>query len=89
MKIKPEHYAQLVQDLKASAGTLPSFGYFREVVARERVGADAEKFYRWELFSAAYHGTRDVVKHDFHCELYKYLNDSNIDAALKKAVKEI
>jgi hypothetical protein len=78
MKIKPEHYARIVEILKAALVKHPDCtraGY-------EAVGMSAER-HRWDLFRAG-----GGIK--FLCdEVYDYANDTHINNALKKAVTEL
>lgn len=71
LKMKAEHYERLSAALDAIHATVCREGY-------EHAGLSAERF-RWDMFCKA-------VDDDspFMDELYAYLNDSNIDSALRK-----
>jgi hypothetical protein len=77
MKIKPEHYDYIKNSIdsldKEKVKIHKSLGY----------GIDREKRFIWDLFNAAklYIYASNV--------LYKYLNDSHIETALYKIVKEL
>jgi hypothetical protein len=77
MKIKPEHYEQM----KAAINSLD-----RQKVTEHKalgLGQNKEKRFVWDLFSAAKLYSFASVT------LYSYLNDSHIETALFKIVKEL
>jgi hypothetical protein len=77
MKIKPEHYAYM----KMAIDALPK----DQVLAHKekKLGKDIDMRFRWDLFYAANLAT-------WVCDnCYSYLNDTHIDTALKRIVKEL
>lgn len=74
MKIRPEHYATLKKGITEICHTVEPI--------------EDEKEYRWSLLDAAVHAHKIPV--DFVAKtLYDYLNDPQIDTALKRVVKEL
>ena len=46
---------------------------------------DLDKRFRWDIYRASY----SKYDKDLPAKLYKYLNDSHIDSALKSIIKEL
>ena len=80
MKIKPEHYAVILDALKRLGGKIEKHREFLRSDARVK---DLEMRLRWD---AAYATglTRWFCEH-----IYSYANDEHIDTALRAAMKEI
>jgi hypothetical protein len=80
MKITPEHYSTL----KSIIGSFNR----EQVLAHKalKLGKDPEMRFRWDLFTFAMRsGTGNITINDF----YRYANDSHIDTALKRIVREL
>ena len=71
MKIKPEDYNKLSEMVNTVIKTSPDIrnAYIRAGFSEMR--------YRWDLYHSG-------VNREFQIKLYEYLNDDNIDSALKK-----
>lgn len=76
MKITEKHYLFMKKKMAENKNKIPAMAIYEK-------NKLSEKRYRWDL----------VIKSgllNFICDdLYKYLNDSHIDTALRKIVKEI
>lgn len=85
MKIKKEHYAHIKKEMSAKLADTPNcdvMEYF-EHIKNDASVKDAGMLTRWDLFNAA-----GLTR--YSCDtLYKYLNDTHIDTALKQIAKEI
>ena len=89
MKIKKEHYAKIKQQIKTavisalenSEGS-KTFADWQEYYMEQGL---SQKRFRWDLWyiGGSYRTT------DFIYELYDYVNDTHIDTALKRIVKEL
>ncbi len=78
MKITPEDYADLKESCDLRISRLSDYPtYVAAVMAYSIDGLSPERF-RWDLFHSAVGGT-----HLFH-RLYRYLNDAQIDTALRR-----
>lgn len=88
MKMSNETYAKLLeacQTVKADprhAGITPA--YYRE----QKIGKNTDERFRWDMFwaSMSKNGRHNT---EFYNEVTNGLNDSHIDTALKRIVKEL
>ncbi len=80
MKIKPEHYEHMKQEIEPLAKLIPEH---RAYLVNEGKAKDIEKRLRWDLFYAA-----KLTR--YACDtLYSYMHDDHIDTALKGIMKEL
>lgn len=80
MKIKPEHYAKMRDEIAKIADRLPAH---REALKSDPRVKDLEMRLRWDAAWMASLGR-------FLCaELYPYANDTHIDTALRKIMVEL
>ena len=79
MKMTQQHYDNLVASLRGVKGNHPTI----TPKSYSDSGKPLKRF-MWEAF----HVARNYGRTDIS-ELYSYLNDSHIETALKKAVKEV
>jgi len=78
MKIKPEHYNHVKQEMAKIP--IETVRQHKENLKLDLRVKDLDMRLRWDWFRAA----------GLHCDvLYKYLDDTHIDTALKKIVKEL
>ena len=78
-KMKPKHYQQLEKMCKyhiASTG---------KTYTKRKVGS-SYVCYVWDAYYAA---MQDETNHPLHAELYTYLDDTNIETALKRIFKHV
>lgn len=95
MKITNGHYKILSRYIDAGLTEYFSRGnsweglkyHYSHVVAKEDNVKDVWKRFRWDLFWHAKKINEDMC--GFIDELYKYLDDTHIDASLKKKVVEL
>ena len=82
MKIKPEHYQNM---LKAISTNIDKRGYeiHKAQVIKEGKAKDVAKRMRWDLMHC-YVGSRWLCDN-----LYSYLDDSHIDTALRRIVANL
>jgi hypothetical protein len=83
MKIKAEHYATL-------KGMISQYSHEnREALLAHKalkLGKDPERRFRWDMFTFARRsGTEKFMIED----IYKYANDTHLDTALKRIVREL
>lgn len=76
MKMKPEHYRYLKEKIDAMPNKEIVYKYYREH------GLNDER-YRWDLLLSC-----NLIAW-IHDNLYGYLNDSHIDTALRRILKEL
>lgn len=81
MKMTPEHYAELKEKVMGVIDKFPSAEEYRKRFESSPKKIDAQEMRRWDLFVAA--KTGNLIN-----RLYKYLNDVNIDTAMKSIVAE-
>ena len=80
MKVLHEHYSYMKTAMQAIKEQIPSQ---RQFIIKEGRSKDIEQRLRWDCLWAA--GLWPWV-----CsEIYKYANDSHIDTALKRIMKEL
>lgn len=80
MKIKPEHYTHLKAKIAPLKDKIVAH---RQAIIAEGNAEDIETKLAWDMFYGA-------GLNIYSCEfLYDYLNDSHIETAIKKIVKEI
>lgn len=80
MKMKKEHYDYMKKSLSKFKDKIDEH---RKFIIREGRAKDVEKRLRWDLFWGA-------KLHEFTSStLYTYLNDTHIDTALKRIIKEL
>lgn len=84
MKIKPDHYSEIKTQMQDRLDILKGYAltYKNQLKDDTRV-KDIEKRFRWDLFQGS------VSLSFIVDELYKYLNDTHIDSALKKIMSEL
>lgn len=82
MKITPEHYA-FIKDAIQNKFTVSLVNDHRTFIEAENKAKDVEKRLRWDLIYFAL-GSRWICDN-----LYNYADDTHIDTALKKIVKEL
>jgi hypothetical protein len=83
MKIQKDHYDILLQATKKFCIDCPEFTpefFIAQATSRP------DYTFRWNLFYAA---QRNLPDNFVSNVLYKYLNDSHIETAMKKIVKEL
>lgn len=80
MKITNQDYQKLKSFIESHKGEIEQWRIF---IYQNRKVKDFEMALRWEL----YH--QFVKDREFTDSLYKYLNDSHIDTALKQIMKEL
>lgn len=80
MKMTPEHYAEVQTKILQVIETFPSVDDYRKKF-ETKPKLDYEMIRRWDLLFVSKPGP--LIN-----QLYKYLNDNNIDTALKKIVAE-
>lgn len=82
MKIKPEHYTHMKQAIQ-KAVSKEDYQEHKSFVIQEGKAKDIDKRMRWDVCAAA-------KLTPFLCDtLYKYMDDSHIDTALKSIQKEL
>ena len=80
MKMKPEHYAHMIEQMRMNAEAIPAH---REYLKSDERVKDLEKRLRWDVMYAS--GLTAYI-----CdELYDYLDDSHIDTALRAIMIEL
>jgi len=77
MKMKPDDYSQLKQAVQKIAHEIPAYKIWLKSPQNPRPPQDFELRLRWDVFN--------VCKLDF----YNYLDDSQIDTALRSIFKEL
>jgi hypothetical protein len=81
MKITPEHYNYMKRAIDAL--TNDRIEDAKKIAGKKDLAKDVAKFYRWQLFAFA-------GLSSYACDtLYKYLDDTHIDTALKNIVKDL
>lgn len=81
MKIRAEHYAHMKAAIAAIGAH--KIGAHRKFIVNEGKAKDVEKRLRWDL--SYYAGLTP-----FFCEhVYDYADDSHIDTALRRIVREV
>lgn len=84
MKIQKDHFDILLQAAKKVKEAYPEFTL--ENYIKNKIGKDHEMRFRWDLL----YGSKKFLPEHFVCDvLYKYLNDTHIDTALKRITKEV
>lgn len=84
MKIQQDHYEILLQAAKKVKENYPEFTLQNYI--DNKLGKDHERRFRWDLS----YGMKKFLPDYFICDvLYKYMNNSHLDTALKKLVKEV
>ncbi len=79
-KIKPEHYAHMLSEIRKIA-TPDMIAIHRRYLTNENKAKDVEKRLRWDFSYSA----RLIP---FICDnLYSYANDTHIDTALRSIIK--
>lgn len=80
MKIKAEHYAAL----KSIIGSFNR----EQVLAYKalKLGKDPERRFRWDLFYCARRSGAEKIALE---DIYRYANDTHLDTALKRIVREL
>lgn len=80
MKIKAEHYAAL----KSIIGSFNR----EQVLAYKalKLGKDPERRFRWDLFTFARRSGAEKIALE---DIYRYANDTHLDTALKRIVREL
>lgn len=82
MKIKLEHY----NVLKSIIGSFDRELVLAYKALALKLGEDPERRFRWDLFTFARRsGTEKLMIED----IYKYANDTHLDTALKRIVREL
>lgn len=83
MKIKAEHYATLKSMLSQY-----SHDNREKVLAYKalKLGKDPERRFRWELFTFARRSGAEKIALE---DIYRYANDTHLDTALKRIVREL
>ena len=81
MKIKPEHYAHMLDAMGEAQAAQPTMT--RAHYEANRIGIDCAKRHRWDLSYAA-KLTPYICEH-----VYSYANDAHIDTALRAIVGEL
>ena len=85
MKIKAEHYATIRAALRNLKAAYPDIT--PEQYEARGIGKDTAERFRWDAFRAC---RIDGNTTSWQCNtLYPYLNDSNIDTALRRVVAEV
>ena len=85
MKIKPDHYATL---RNAFASIRDRIAAHRDAVIAEGRAKDVEKRVRWDALHAL--GRTSALPANFVCDvLYKYLDDTHLDKALRAIMREL
>jgi hypothetical protein len=83
MKIEFQDYKILFDAIQQVRRNYPEMTL--DYYIKNNLGKDHEKRWRWDLLYAA----KNFMPQHFVCDvLYKYLNNTHIDTALKKIVKE-
>ena len=80
MKMKPEHYQHIKESMAKIADKIPAH---RERMKEDPRIKDLDKRVRWDWLWGT--GLSSWMS----ANLYKYLNDSHIDTALKQIAKEL
>jgi len=83
MKILPEHYQELKNDIQNAIMDNPELKL--QVEQNPKIN-NKEIGYRWTLFQKVDNNSNNF-KHSRR--MYEYMNDDNIDSALKKIIKDI
>ena len=81
MKITPQDYA----DLKAAIVGIFGNRKLADIAAMYKDNGLSEKRFRWDLL----YSVQSVVRQPIFDRMYKYANDTHIDTALRRIVKEI
>ncbi len=85
MKIKPEHYAAIVNALRTLRAAQPLLT--PAVYQEKHIGKDPAKRFRWDAFTAARINGGSAR---WLCDnVYSYADDTHIDTALRRAVAEV
>jgi hypothetical protein len=85
MKIQKDHYEILLQAAKQVKENYPDFT--PENYAKSKLEKDHAKRFRWDFGYAIEHF---LPEPHFICDvLYKYMNDKDLNTALKNLVKEV
>lgn len=83
MKIKAEHYAAIKSMLSQY-----SHDNREQVLAYKalKLGKDPERRFRWDLFTYARRVSSERIAME---DIYRYANDTHLDTALKKIMREL
>jgi hypothetical protein len=84
MKMTSEHYAKL-KELYAEQWTLIEHERREDWLRHHTKPKDLQKRLRWDFFWKIHSADRGPLMQ----ELYSYLDDTHIDTALKRIVKEV
>lgn len=85
MKIQSEHYAILLQAAEQVKENYPEFTL--QSYIDNKLGKDHAKRFRWDL---SYGMKKYLPEPHFICDvLYLYMDDTHLDTALKRIVKEV
>ena len=85
MKMTTEHYTQLRD---AFANIRDRIAAHRDTVTAEGRAKDIDKRVRWDALYAL--GRTSALPDNFVCgQLYKYLDDTHIDTALRAIMREV
>ncbi len=80
MKIKPEHYAHMLEAMRAAQAAQPTMT--RDYYARMGIGKDPAMRHRWDLMYAAKLSA-------WLCDNVPYANGDHIDTALRAIIREL
>jgi len=80
MKIKPEHYAHMLEAIRPLQ---PKLAGHREYLKTDSRVKDLEKRLRWDALWAS------KITQWLSDTVYKYANDDHVDTALKQIMKEL
>lgn len=83
MKIKPDHYTYLVDELRKGVASIGKQKINEHITILAGIPKDLHKRIRWDLAHAS------GLEPFFCSTLYEYMNKDHIDTALKHAVKAI
>jgi hypothetical protein len=81
MKIKPEHYAVMLDAMRTAQAKVPHMT--RQWYVDKGIGQDPAMQHRWDLFHS---GESSTLLLD---ALYTYADDTHIDTALRKIVAQL
>lgn len=88
MKVKPEHFAQLVALLRVGVTRIPAPALYDvrdPSVKAAHLIVDPARRYRWDALWAA----DGAPVREWTSAVYEYANDTHIDTALKAALVEV
>lgn len=84
MKINDEHYHILFNAFESIASKIEDH---KQVVIKENRAKDIDKRVRWDALFAL--SRTSALPESFITTLYTYLNDTHIDTALRKVMREL